>query len=316
MKYLVLAYYAFIKIENPQSELQKHRKFFKDRDVSGRIYFSEEGINGQMSGSKGDAEAYMEWLRQDPRFSQISFKIHEHFENIFPRMTLKVRKQLVALDVPVDMGQTGEHISPACWRQKMEEDDPDLLILDVRNSYESEIGTFDKAICPPLETFRDFPKYADQLREERDPKKTKVMMCCTGGIRCELYSALLKEKGFETVYQLDGGIINYGLKEGQKHWKGKLFVFDDRMAVSIDGKETEVISNCSHCKEASDTYYNCANMDCNNLFLACPSCIDYYQGCCCLDCKDAPRRRPYKREGGNKPFRRKHFIDHEESESK
>ncbi len=134
------------------------------------------------------------------------------------------------------------------------------------------------------------------------------MMYCTGGIRCELYSPILREMGFEKLYQLQGGVINYGLQEGNRHWKGKLFVFDDRLAISIDGKESEPIAQCTHCLTSEDTYYNCANMDCNELFICCPSCVQVYHGCCAYSCMQATRLRPLDGKSGNKPFRRKHLI--------
>jgi UPF0176 protein len=311
MRYLVLAYYRFVTLEDPHLEVQKHQAFFEGRDISGRIYLSEEGINGQISGARVDAKNYMDWLSEDPRFSDIHFKIHEHHENIFPRMTVKYRRQLVAMDCSVDVTQGGEHVSPEKWKKmlKDEKDEQGIFLLDVRNRYEWEIGHFDGAGLPPLENFREFPEYAEQLKKEVDPEQIKVMMYCTGGIRCELFSALLKEKGFKNVYQLEGGIINYGLKEGSEHWKGKLFVFDDRLTVSIDGKECEPISNCCHCHLPIDVYYNCANMDCNELFLACHACIETYKGCCSFPCKTAERVRPFKPERGNKPFRRKHILE-------
>lgn len=307
MRYLILAYYYFTEIKEPNSLIANHKKFFEKRDATGRIYISEQGINGQLSGSEVDMEAYIAWIRQDRSFDGMPFKIHFHHENVFPRMTVKYRKQLVALDYQVDPSKGGERLSPKAWKKMLEEEE-EILLIDVRNKYEWEIGHFERSTLPPLENFREFPSYADELKATVDPKQTKVMMCCTGGIRCELYSALLKEKGFEEVYQLDGGIINYGLQEGNALWKGKLFVFDDRMAVSIDGKECEPISKCSHCHLPSDTYYDCANMDCNTLFLSCPGCVKTYLGCCSHPCKEAPRLRPFEREGGNKPFRRKHKI--------
>lgn len=306
--YLVLAYYHFTPLEVPEDEVRKHKKFFENRDVAGRIYISHEGINGQMSGREEDAKAYIEWLAEDSRFSSMPFKIHSHHENIFPRMTVKTRKQLVALDENVEGVETGTYLTPLEWRKTLESDEK-FFLIDVRNQYEWKIGHFDKSTLPTLEQFRDFPKYADELQKKLDPK-TKILMCCTGGIRCELYSKLLKKRGFENVSKLEGGIINYGLKEGSAAWRGKLFVFDDRLAVPIDGqKECEPISVCHHCNLPSDTYFNCANMDCNELFLACPSCHATYLGCCSYNCKEHPRRRPYKK--GNKPFRRKHLLAEE-----
>ncbi len=123
------------------------------------------------------------------------------------------------------------------------------------------------------------------------------MMYCTVGIRCELYSALLKEKGFEEVYQLDGGVINYGLKEGNSHWKGSSLYLMTALLFRLMGKRVSRFSKCCHCHLPCDTYYNCANMDCNELFIACDSCSEVYQGCCGHPCKTAPRVRAFQREG-------------------
>lgn len=311
MQYSVLAYYLFEPIANPDEEVRLHKAFFQGRDVTGRIYLSHEGINGQMSGAHADAQAYMEWLHQ--RYPAVQFKIHEAAENSFPRMTVKHRPQLVALDASYDLTQGGERLSPHQWRQKLESGELHLL-LDVRNAYEWAVGHFEGATLPALDTFRDFPRYAEELKQTL-PADTQVMMYCTGGIRCEVYSAVLKEKGFQNVYQLEGGVINYGLQEGQAHWKGKLFVFDDRLAISIDGNTSEAISLCAHCHLSCDTYYNCANMDCNCLFIACPTCSEHYVGCCGHACTQAPRLRPFVRAGGNKPFRRKHLYSVEPSSS-
>ncbi len=305
MNYRVLAYYKFIPINDPAAEVARHHTFFQGKDACGRIYISEEGINGQMSASADVAAEYMQWMESDARFQGTDFKIHHYGEHVFPRMTVKVRKQLVALDQPVELEDGGEHLSPEEWRKMLEERDEKTLLLDVRNDYEWQVGHFEGADLPKLEMFRQFPEFAQKLKESHSPKETKVMMYCTGGIRCELYSALLKREGFEKVYQLEGGVIKYGLKEGQKHWLGKLFVFDDRLTVPISEKEeSEVISKCHQCGCASDVYYNCANMDCNALFLACPECAEKSLGCCSEACQSAPRLRPFEKGAHPKPFRK------------
>lgn len=303
--YFVLAYYLFSPIPNPRGEVAAHKKFFEERDLSSRIYISEQGINGQMSGKQEDAEAYMKWMHENPLYKGMLFKIHTHHENVFPRKTIKYRKQLVALDEEVDLQTIGEHASPAEWKSLLEGEEKPLL-LDVRNNYEWEVGRFEGAVCPPCETFREFGQYAKDLKDQVDPKKTPVMMYCTGGIRCELYSSLLIKYGFNKVYQLDGGIINYGLKQGSDHWLGKLFVFDDRLTVPISGQESPVIGKCFHCQTSNESYYNCANMDCNTLFLCCPDCFEKYQGCCCKECQTAPRLRPHQPQDSHKPFRKRH----------
>lgn len=302
MKYKVLAYYSVKGLENPQNEIALHKEFFKTRDFKGRIYISEQGINGQASGLAEHADEYMAWMEE--RFQKMPFKVHFSSEHAFPKMTVKYRKQLVAVDCEVDFSLIGEHVSPERWKKMLEEKGDETIVLDVRNDYEWKIGRFEGAELPELETFREFPEYAKKLKEERNPKNTRVMMYCTGGIRCEFFSALMKKEGFENVYQLDGGIINYGLKEGSEHWKGKLFVFDDRLGVPMG--ETP-ISHCTHCNKPNDVYYNCANMDCNELFLCCSECLKAHKGCCSSACENAQRIRPYQENG--KPFRK---WDHQE----
>ena len=206
----------------------------------------------------------------------------------------------MAVDCDVDFSMVGEHVSPAAWKQMLEKKDEQTLVLDVRNDYEWKIGHFEGSELPKLETFRQFPEYARKLKTEHDPKATRVFMCCTGGIRCEYFSAIMKKEGFENVYQLDGGIINYGLQEGDQHWEGKLFVFDERLGVPMGSKPP--ISHCTHCDTSNDVYHNCANMDCNELFLCCPNCLKEHKGCCSKECEAAPRIRPYQESG--KPFRK------------
>lgn len=307
--YYVIAYYIFTPIADPQAEVAKHHAFFESRDICSRIYISEQGINAQMSALKEHALEYMEWMRSDERFKGIDFKCHEHHEQVFPRATVKYRKQLVALDHSADPHQGGVHVPPAQWK-KMLDEEQDVLLLDVRNDYEWKVGHFEGAVKPKLDIFRKFPQYAEELKQSYDPKKTKVMMYCTGGIRCELYSALMKDVGFENVYQLEGGVIKYGLEEGESKWLGKLFVFDDRLAVPISAEdEAPVIGTCHHCGISCDVYYNCANMDCNELFLSCPSCAEKFSGCCHEECQASERVRPYEKGGSRpKPFRRWHLC--------
>lgn len=305
-KYLILAYYHLIKLENPQAEVAAQKEFFANKDVTARIYISEQGINGQMSASQNHARAYIDWMQTRAPFENITFKLHAHHEHVFPRLTVKYRKQLVALDRDVDFSKCGEHVPPEQWKEMLQQQDK--VLIDVRNDYEWKIGHFEGSELPKLETFRDFTRYAEELKSRIDQKKTPIMMYCTGGIRCELFSSLLKEHGFEKIYQLDGGVINYGLKEGSKHWKGKLFVFDDRLAVPLCEEKQEIISACHHCGQPNDTYYNCANMDCNELFLCCPDCLKTFAGCCQESCKSAERLRPYHHQEPHKPFKKRHHY--------
>ena len=164
--YDILAYYYFTPIADPHQEIAAHQAFFKGRDLTSRIYLSENGINGQMSGIRADIEAYMEWMHANPLFENMPFKIHPYHENVFPRQTIKYRKQLVALDEEVDLSRIGEHVSPAQWKELLQREEKPVL-LDVRNDYEWEVGRFDGAVCPPCETFREFRAYAEELNAGR-----------------------------------------------------------------------------------------------------------------------------------------------------
>lgn len=304
--YWVISFYHFFSLEDPEKEARVLRKYFSNKDFKGRIYLSKEGINAQLSGEENQAKAWMQWIQQRDLYTEISLKIQTYPEHAFYKMQVKVREQLVALDQKVDLDQRGQSLTPKKWKEKLEAKEPNTLLIDVRNRYESEVGHFEGAELPDCENFREFPKYTEKLLADKDPKTTEIMMYCTGGIRCEYYSSFLKSKGFQKVYQLQGGIIQYGQEQGKAHWKGKLFVFDDRLVVPICEQDPCCpISQCQHCKKSCDTYYNCANMDCNELFVACRNCSLSYEGCCCSLCQRQGRVRPFDSSLSPKPFRKK-----------
>lgn len=301
MKYWVLAYYHIVPIGDPEKEMAVQKEFCARYDLTGRVYIATHGINGQMSGTEEAASAYMEWMKQREPFAGCAFKVHYWDEHCFPRMQIKVKKSVVATDQQINWEGRGQPLDAKEWKSFLEQENPPP-ILDIRNDYEWEIGHFAGAKRPPCSNFRDFTAYAAQLETELN-KDEPVLMYCTGGIRCELFSSMLKEKGFQKVYQLDGGVINWGLKEGTNHWEGKLFVFDDRMAVPLADPACP-ISHCHHCGKPSDRYFNCANMDCNELFLSCPECLQELKGCCSTSCQHAKRVRPVDHQKPNKPFRK------------
>ncbi len=301
LPYLVLAYYHLSPVENPALFVKEHKAFFKDKDVKGRIYLAKEGINGTLSAPKEAVCQYMQWLWTKPGFSDVEFKIQEFEDHTFGRLCVKTRPELVALGFQVPLDKRGPHLSPRKWREMLEQEE-NKVVLDIRNDYEWELGHFEGSESAPCKTFREFKSYADELKTRVDSKNTKVLMCCTGGIRCEFFSSLLMQEGFEHVYQLQGGIIKYGAEEKAKHWVGKLFVFDDRLSIPISDEEAPVIGKCRHCSEPADRYYNCANMDCNELFLSCPECMQKFYGCCQKSCHTGTRVRPYKL--ACTPFRR------------
>jgi len=304
MKYSVLAYYVITEIKDPENAAREHREVLSKLDSRGRIYIGKEGINAQMSINETDVEPYINYLKNHSNFCDADIKMHTSHEHAFEKLKIKVRDQLVAIDHKVDFSKRGEYLTPTKWAEMLEKRDENTILIDVRNSYESRVGHFDGALKPDLETFREFPKYAQDLKKTYNPNKTKVMMYCTGGIRCEYYSALMKENGFDDVFHLKGGVIQYGNELGRKHWKGKLFVFDDRMNVPLDEGQTEVIATCHFCNEKNDTFYNCANMDCNALFTACPKCVAEHKGCCKELCLEQGRVRAFCPSENPKPFRK------------
>ncbi len=306
-RYHVLAFYLITRLDEPRQEVIQHKKFFKNRDITSRIYISEQGINGQMCASEADAQDYIQWMRTKTVFKDIRYKVDLWHEQVFPRQTVKYRKNLVGCEQHIDFTKRGDHIAPEKWKEMLE-DGNKYLLIDVRNDYETQVGHFNGAELPPCKNFREFEKYADQLEERHGDAKPPVMMYCTGGIRCELYSSILKNKGYDKVYQLEGGVINYGHEVGSKHWLGKLFVFDDRLTVPISEEETPVISTCHFCKTLTDDYYNCANMDCNTLFISCKDCIKQHKGCCQTSCEENGKLRSIELQHAHKPFRRKHHY--------
>jgi UPF0176 protein len=299
--FLVLCYYHLVEIEDEKAQVKEHFAFFKDRDVKGRIYVTKQGINGTLSAPVAQAVAYMKWMRSHPLYATTEFKAHEESEHTFDRLCVKIKKELVAFGEEVPIEQRGTPVTASQWRQMLE-DDSVKIVLDVRNDYEWELGHFKQAEKPPCATFKEFKEYARSLKEQIDEKNTKVMMYCTGGIRCEFFSAVLKQHGIENVFQLDGGIIKYGAEEKSAHWLGKLFVFDDRLSIPISEEEAPPIGKCYHCGVDAEKYYNCANMDCNTLFLCCPDCLEAHIGCCKDECSSGTRVRPFKH--ANAPFRR------------
>lgn len=315
--YFILACYAFCEIIYPKQLVKQWHKYLEDKDAKGRIYISGDGINVQMSIHRDEYPAFEAWVRSDERFVDMDMKIHIDSEHVFPKMTIKYREQLAALDHKVDRSLNGQYLTPEQWKEKVANLGEKRILLDVRNDYEYDVGHFEGAIRPDMKTFREFPAFAQKLRETYDPKETEVLMFCTGGIRCELFSPLMRELGFEKVYQLKGGVIKYGLEVGYDHWRGKLFVFDDRLVVPIDLENDEVISHCVHCNASSDQFYNCANMDCNELFISCPECAAKHSGCCSSSCTKAPRVRPFEPNPGRvKPYRKLSFEQKQELSSR
>lgn len=308
MKNTILLYYKFHKISDPQCFRDQHQEFCLKQSLKGRVYIAHEGINGTVAGDVSATENYKKYLRSQPGFEDIEFKEEACDVIPFAKLKIKVRPHILNMgfkpDEDVDPSEkTGKHLFPHEWRKVLESDE-EYILLDIRNNYESQIGHFQGAVCPDLNGFTEFPKWVAEIEKYKDQK---VLMYCTGGIRCEKFSSLLLEKGFKDVNQLHGGILNYLKEEGGEHFDGRCFVFDDRLVTDMKpGKEP--ISTCSICHKKEDRYVNCANMECNKLFIICDECAEKHSVCCSDICEKAEWRRPFRKDSFRIPFRAKGLV--------
>src|SRR5699024_11177824 len=265
--------------------------------LKGRIYIAEEGINGTLGGTPEQIQNYKEHLWSAEGFEDTAFKTDESETVPFAKLICKTRNEIVALHESANHKKNGNYLEPDEWREMLESDE-DFVIIDVRNDYESKIGHFEGAVKPDVEYFYDFP---DWLEEAQIDKDKKVLMYCTGGIRCEKFSALMKEKGWQDVNQLHGGILRYGKEQGGKHYKGKCFVFDDRLVVPVNEDDLEPIAECEITGQPADTYINCANMECNKLFVCSKEGAVKMDGCCSEECRQSEYKRPFDPENAFRP---------------
>ena len=230
--YVVCALYKFVSLPDYEALRQPLLDCMLAHDVKGTLLLAHEGVNGTVAGSREGVDALLAWLRQDPRLADLSWK--ESYDTIEPfyRTKVKLKKEIVTMGVEgIDPRQVvGTYVKPADWNALIS--DPDVVLIDTRNDYEVDIGTFKNAVNPRTTTFREFPDY---VKEHLDPgKHKKVAMFCTGGIRCEKSTAYLKEQGFDEVYHLQGGILQYlqDVPPEQSLWQGECFVFDNRVTVN------------------------------------------------------------------------------------
>ncbi len=291
----VLLYYQYVRIEDPEAYMAEHRALCESLGLRGRIIIGDEGINGTVSGPKSGTRGYIDAMGADPRFATMEFKIDEAEDHVFPKLSIKVRDEIVRLgleeDLDIDPNKlTGERLSPADFYRKMQEEE--VVIIDGRNDYEAELGRFKNAICPDIDNFREFPEWlrdhADELRGK------KILTYCTGGIRCEKLSGFIKAEGFDDVYQLDGGIVKYG-KDPEvqgRDFEGLCYVFDERVEVEVNHTETrKVISHCRYCGAEEPHYGNCRWPECNDQIFVCPSCREEHGLFCSSECRDGLAKR-------------------------
>jgi len=275
----ILLYYKFTPIKDPAAVRLWQRSLTASLNLNGRILISEQGINGTVGGDMDDLKQYIKTTKEFPGFKDIIFKWSDGGREDFPRMSVKTRRELVGFqnsdaEFTVDENGVvggGKHLKPKQVHELVEKYGDDVVFFDGRNAHEAAIGKFKNAVVPNTNTSRDF---IDELESDKydDIKNKKVVTYCTGGIRCEVISAMMKKRGFTDVYQMDGGIVKYGEAYGDDGlWEGSLRVFDDRMTVDFSD-HTSTIGICSHCQGPTNNYENCAYANCNDLVLICLNC--------------------------------------------
>lgn len=288
--YRVLLYYYYVTIENPEEFAAAHLSWCKEHELKGRILVANEGINGTVSGTIEQTDAYINMMKSDPLFEGIVFKIDEADGHAFKKMHVRPRNELVTLRLEDDINPlevTGRYLSPKEFFEGLQDDN--TVVLDARNDYEYELGHFRNAIKPDIKSFRELPQWVRDNKEMLEGKK--VLTYCTGGIRCEKFSGWLVREGFEDVGQLHGGIATYGKDpevQGEL-WDGQMYVFDERISVPINQKEHVIVGRDYFTGEPCERYINCANPECNKQILASEENEHNYMRSCSHECRVHPR---------------------------
>jgi UPF0176 protein len=282
-----VSFYCYFHIEDPKAFRDKLYKDLKSLEIFGRIYLAHEGINAQLSFPVHHFDAFRNYLYSIPGLDGLRLNVAVDDDGkSFYVLDIKVRNKIVAdgiHDPAFDMANKGKYVNAAEFNKMT--DDPDTVVIDMRNHYEFEVGHFEKAIEVPSDTFREqLPMAVDMMKEN---KERNIIMYCTGGIRCEKASAYMLHRGFTNVFHLEGGIIHYANQVKEKSlpnkFHGKNFVFDQRLGERITD---EIIAQCHQCGKPADSHTNCASDACHLLFIQCDACKKEMEGCCSVECRD------------------------------
>ena len=283
----VILYYAFTPISDVDAVRLWQKALCEPLGLKGRILISPHGINGTLGGEMSALKKYVRATKEYPGFKKIDFKWSDGKGNEFPRLKVRVRDELVAFGKPDELvvdenGVVGGgiHLRSDQVEKLVEERGDDVVFFDGRNAFEAKIGKFKNAIVPDVNTTRDFVNEIESGKYDH-LKDKPVVTYCTGGIRCEVLSAVMKKRGFQEVYQLKGGIVRYGKKYGDRGlWEGSLYTFDSRMTIDFSN-ETKVIGQCEKCSSPTRQFYNCAKASCHDLILLCDGCAktNSYESC-------------------------------------
>lgn len=274
----IILYYKFTPLKDPEAIRLWQRNLCESLDLKGRILISEHGINGTVGGEVDELKAYIKQTKQLPGFKDTVFKWSDGTKDHFPRLSVKVRPEIVtfgaAEELKVDdkgVVGGGKHLKPKQVNELVDKYGDEVVFFDGRNAYEAKVGRFKNAVVPDTRTTKDFIRELESDKYDH-LKDKKIVTYCTGGIRCEILSSLMKNRGFDDVYQIDGGIVKYGEEFADDGlWEGSLYVFDDRMGMKFSDKAQD-IGECIHCGGKTSNFENCALTSCNDLVLICEAC--------------------------------------------
>ena len=271
--YSIILFYKFVEIENPEELRDEQKKLCESLDLKGRLLIGTEGINGTFEGKEEAIASYKKEMHADPRFASMLFKESEGTGSGFTKLKIKVRSEIVTLGAgSFDIkNETAKEMS-ADEFDALYESGEDFVVLDLRNDFEVEAGYFEKTLDPKLKNFRDLPGLLPTLKEQTKGKK--IISVCTGGIRCEKATCLMNREGFENLYQLKDGIHTYMAKYPGKHFKGSLFVFDNRMVSDVvEIEKKEVVGKCIFCATPCEDFYNDDSTRPSKKVLCCSGCL-------------------------------------------
>jgi predicted sulfurtransferase len=279
----IILFYKYVDIEDVHQVQRDQHKLCTELELKGRVILAHEGINATLGGKAESLERYKAAMSATTLFSGIDFKESPGLAADFPKLSIKIKPEIVKLGIPAQELKAkdgGVHLTPAQAHELLEKKPENLLVLDCRNTYESKVGHFRGALKPEVNNFRDFPAYVDTNLEMLKDKE--ILMYCTGGIRCERASAYMKQKGIQNVSQILGGIHRYVEEFPDGHFRGKNYVFDDRLAITVNN---DIVANCDLCQTTCDEQTNCANTSCNKQYIACQTCLAEYVHTCSQSCK-------------------------------
>ena len=283
---MTCSFYRYVNIDNPNALRDELYKEWIELNVLGRVYIAEEGINAQISIPAPKFDTFIELLSKREYLADMPIKHAVEEGQSFIKLAIRVKKEIVAYNVPeneYNMSQVGTHLNASEFNKALE--NPDTVVVDMRNYYENEVGHFHNAILPDVERSQELLPEVKKLLQNNEDKE--VLLYCTGGIRCEKASSYLLHHGFKDVKQLKGGIIQYAqdvkTENIDSKFIGSNFVFDQRLEERITD---DIISKCHQCGNSSDTHTDCLNQACHILFIQCEKCREKFEGCCSTECQD------------------------------